>query len=199
MPIEMLLSSAQLFMKVGVRSVSMDDVSRHLGISKKTLYQYVSNKGELIAKIVNLKVSKIEADLTEIFSKSPNALEAFVRYSQYLLENYGWMNPKVVYDLKKYYPTGWKIYDDHLEIFSFEVIKNNLSRGVKEGLFREEIEIEVVTSVFLQLMLDLFEAKKFSLEPLTRGQIMREYLTYHLYGISTLETQPQVGKLCNNL
>lgn len=196
MPKDMLHNCAELFMRVGVRSVSMDDVSRHLGISKKTLYQYVSNKGELIAKIIRLKVEKLELELHELFTAAPDALDAFIKYSFYILKNYGWMNPKVVYDLKKYYPTGWKIYEDHLDVFTFSLIKNNLSRGIEEGLFRPSMKPDVITSVYLRLILELFDSSQFPLDDYSQTQIMEQFLEYHLHGISIGDVKTKIEEAC---
>ncbi|MBX2845356.1 MAG: TetR/AcrR family transcriptional regulator [Saprospiraceae bacterium] len=185
MPDELLEKCAEHFMKIGVRSVSMDDISRHLGISKKTLYQYVSNKGELLAKIIRLKVVHVERDLSAIFSGSSTALTAFMDYSTYPLDSYGWINPKAVYDLKKYYPTAWKIYQDHLEVFTYTIIEANLSRGIKEGLFRKSLCTPVITSIYLRTIVGLFNSNEYPLEKFTPAQVMKDYLCYHLHGICT--------------
>ena len=104
-------SSVELFMKYGVRSVSMDDISKGLGVSKKTLYSYIDNKGELIEKVIRRVIKDENGQILKIKEEAPDAVSEMMAMANYVIEFLRRMKPSLTYDLKKYYPTNVMVQD----------------------------------------------------------------------------------------
>jgi AcrR family transcriptional regulator len=138
---ENLVSTAfDLFLKYGIKSVSMDDISRKLGISKKTIYSVINTKDELIDDVLISHLQKDKCDIKSILDQSHDAIDEMVRITRHILTFISSMTPSIIYDLKKYHPQAWnKIEKEH---FSFiqQTIYNNLIRGQKEGLYRMDFD-----------------------------------------------------------
>lgn len=140
---EIIERSTQIFMRYGIKSVTMDDVARELGISKKTLYRHFEDKTQLVNGILEMKLDADKCMCISFQSDSENAIDALFKISQYVMEQLGNINPVVFFDLKKYHPEGWEIMKAHKWGFILESIRSNIDRGIQEGLYRGDIQIEV--------------------------------------------------------
>ena len=136
---EIIVSISTLFMKYGIKSVSMDDVSRELGISKKTLYQYFKDKDELVTKVVEHHAELLSGEMFKMVSENANAIEQLLQVSKFVSQYLKNINPSVTYDLKKYYPQIWKNVNLNNRDYIFNQIKQNMINGIKEGLYRSDI------------------------------------------------------------
>lgn len=140
-----LRKSALIFMKYGIRSISMDDICRELSISKKTLYQYVENKNDLVEKILDYVL--IESHRSEC-KKEGNAIDQLLEASRHVFETLRNFNPAVTFDLQKFYPEQYrKMQQKHHEIVYQDTVENLLS-GIREGLYRENLEVELEAHLY---------------------------------------------------
>ncbi|HZG00109.1 MAG TPA: TetR/AcrR family transcriptional regulator, partial [Chitinophagales bacterium] len=128
-----------LFRKYGVRSVTMDDLAKHLSISKKTLYQYYTDKDALVTKITDDTIRRIDRDMEMIRTESENALDETVRILQYMRGMIASFQPTFLYDLQKYYPKAYNVFADYRERHIKNSILFNIRRGIKEGLYRKDV------------------------------------------------------------
>ena len=101
---EILSGSLDRFIEFGIRSLSMDDLARSMKISKKTLYQYVQNKEDLIRKVLSLQAQRNDIEFRKLMLPDLNAIEALLMASKLVSEQFKSFNPAMVFDLKKYYP-----------------------------------------------------------------------------------------------
>ena len=99
-----LLKSRDLYMKYGIKSITMDDVARELGISKKTLYQYVTDKDDLVGKFIDNEIAIRQEEICKCFRIGLNAVEELFEISLFMNKMMRDQNPATEYDLKKYYP-----------------------------------------------------------------------------------------------
>ena len=120
-------------MKYGMKSVTMDDICRHLGISKKTLYEYVSDKEELIEKAISNSIDKHTKCCKEICSRGLNAIDELLEISKYLSHISEQKNPVCDYDMQKYYPAIHVRTHEFIRTFSYNLIFNNLIKGKADG------------------------------------------------------------------
>lgn len=171
------------FMKYGVRSVSMDDIAKSIGISKKTIYIHFDKKEELVEKTVTHFVSKDQNDIKEIVNQSINAVDALVSVAQHVLKMLRRMSSSVIFDLKKYYPELWSIIDAKHHKFIFTIIKNNIQKGIKEGFYRQDINADIVARFYVSLTHTVVDQETFSLENYERTQLYKELIKYHLNSI----------------
>ena len=161
----------ELFFKYGVRSVSMDDICRDLGLSKKKLYQLFSSKNELVEKLLELERQNFEIIFDTYSFEGVNAIDILLTVSKEVGERFRDVSPSMTFDLKKYYPD---IYHTHIEEridFINKKIQINLEKGVNQGVYRDDLSIELVARIYIRRLIDLhnpefFPADKFSFQTL---------------------------------
>jgi len=161
----------ELFFKYGVRSVSMDDICRDLGISKKKLYQLFSSKNELVEKLLELERENFEIIFDTYSFEGVNAIDILLTVSKEVGERFRDVSPSMTFDLKKYYPD---IYHNHIEEridFIFKKIQINLEKGINQGVYRDDLSVELVARLYIRRLIDLhnpefFPADKFSFHTL---------------------------------
>lgn len=185
----------QMFLTYGIKSITMDDISRDLGISKKTLYLYVSNKKDLVNKSMENRLEQDKEILTSIIDQSSNAIEEMFMIADYIRQHIRNMNPSVLYDLQKYYPQSWQLYIDYKNNFVYSIIYNNIKNGIEQGLYRNDFNIDIITKIYNTRMQTLIDPQIFPPSEYGLLEVHSEILHYHLRGIASqkglsyLETQ----------
>jgi AcrR family transcriptional regulator len=180
------LSTAELlFMKYGVKSVTMDDLAKELGMSKKTIYTVAKNKEELVVKTLSAYLNEEMSRCCAYSEESFNAIEELLSIAKHIIEQMHNMNPVVLYDLKKYYPKAYKLMEDYRFSFIYETMLNNLKRGVKQGLYRKDINADVIAKFYVARADVIFETKLFPPSQYNWIDVYREGLIYHIRGIAS--------------
>ncbi len=166
--LKILTAAENLFRKFGTRSITMDEIASNLGISKKTIYQTFKDKNEIIFDMMK-KHSQYE---NEILNKAgenvQDALEEVSRISQYMITELKNLNPNFIYDLRKYHREAWDSYQKVRQTMMVEKISVNIQRGMQEGLYMADLNIEILVRMRLGHFLlilneEIFPADKFSL------------------------------------
>jgi AcrR family transcriptional regulator len=154
--------SEKMFMKLGIRSITMDDLARNLGISKKTIYQYFKDKDQLVHEICSVHVNceKLEWELIE--NESENALQQLVFMVKYFLKQADQVNPSLLYDLQKYHPKSWALFHDAKLFDERASIERMLVRGISDGLFRPEINTKILSQYRMISVYAGFDHNSFS-------------------------------------
>jgi len=193
-----------LFLKYGIKSVSMDDVSRELGMSKKTLYHYVVDKSDLVKKVVDMDMEEKVCFFDKVIDQNLNAIEELFAVNKLMNEMNKQFNPAVEYDLRKYYP------ELHKKIFSVRrqktmtYILNNLNKGKAEGFYRADLDSEVIAKLHVSRVEKIIETDFFQQSEFTSQKVFNEIFVYHLHGICSqkgldlLNEKLQQLKLSNN-
>jgi len=169
--IDILERVRELFFKYGVRSVSIDDICRDIGISKKKIYQYVHSKNELVEKLLELERENFEIIFDTYNFEGVNAIDILLTVSKEVGIHFRDVSPSMTFDLKKYYPDIYhKHIDDRIE-FIFGKIKINIEKGINQGMYRNDLSIELVARLYIRRLIDLhnpefFPADKFSFQTL---------------------------------
>ncbi len=162
----------------------MDDIAKNLGVSKKTIYQNFKDKNELINILIRDRIVNQDLQMNKCFAESENAVQELFLTIQDMDYFLATMNPMLFYDLQKYHQQAWLKFMAFKEEEIGKIIFNNLERGIKEGLYRKDINIEIVTRarldqidlVFTQT--GLYDTNKYSL-----ASIMVEITRLFLFGI----------------
>src|SRR5690606_9456228 len=142
----------ELFKRYGVRSISMDDIARHLAVSKKTLYQHFVDKEEIVRSACAGYLQRLSAEIAASKKEARNAIEELVLLSGCLKRNVQDMNPSLLFDLQKYHPTAWQEWLNHRDKTVRQTVERNLRQGIAEGFFRPEINTEIIASMRLELV-----------------------------------------------
>ena len=180
-----LLKVRQLYMKYGIKSITMDEVSNELGISKKTLYQFVADKDELVGKVLDYEIEIRQNQIFNCSKSSYNAVEELLEISEFMNRLIRDQNPATEHDLKKYYPHHYqKILKARREgVYSY--ILMNLKKGKEEGLYREELDAEIIAKLYLSRSESIHLNDLFTVEEYTSWELFLELITYHIRGIAT--------------
>jgi AcrR family transcriptional regulator len=184
----------ELFMRYGVRSVSMDDIAAQLGMSKKTLYQYYTDKEELVDAVLSEMLEKNRNECAAYRQDAENAVHEVFQAFGMIQEMFSNMNPSIVFDLEKYHPAVYKKLAHHKKVFMYQVIGQNLERGVKEELYRQEINVDVLTRFRIESMMLPFDSEIFPENRSRLVQIQEEILEHFLYGLATVKGQKLIQK-----
>jgi AcrR family transcriptional regulator len=169
--IEILEKVREQFYRYGVRSVSMDDICRDLGLSKKKLYQFVHSKTELVEKLLELERENFEVIFETHNFDGVNAIDILLIVSRDLGDRFRDISPSMTFDLKKYYPEIYHKHVDERIEFIYNKIQINLQKGISQGMYRDDLSIELVARLYIRRLIDLhnpefFPADKFSFQTL---------------------------------
>jgi AcrR family transcriptional regulator len=182
---DILLKVREWYMTYGIKSITMDDVARDLGISKKTLYKYVTDKDDLVGKIIDYEIEIRQEEICKCYNKETNAIEDLFEISIFMNKLIRRQNPATEHDLQKYYPHHYqKIVKARREGIN-KYILLNLRKGQEEGLYRLDMDIETISKLYLSRSESIHSNDLFSVEEFTSVKLFMELLTYHIRGIAT--------------
>lgn len=181
----LLISISELFMKFGIKSLTMDDISRNLGISKKTLYQITTDKKDLVKQCIDLMINMENKMLCEYQKINGNAIDEMLLINVHIGMKFQKIQPAVLFDLQKYFPEAWKEIENHKYCTILEVVKDNIEKGKSEGLYRETINAEIVAKIYIGLVDKMFEPDFFLLAKKSIEELYIEIAGYHIRGIAS--------------
>lgn len=173
------------FRQYGIRAVTLDEIALQLGISKKTIYEYFSGKDELVTSVIQKRVEHIQHKCMEYRKVASNAIEENILLMDYLDGLYRNMNPVILMDLQKFHPKAFQIFQQHMHEFVFQSIEENLARGIHEGLYRSDLNVEILSMFRLESSLLCFKPEVFPKDRFSMDVVQRELLWHYLYGISS--------------
>lgn len=184
----------ELFMRYGIRSVSMDEIAAHLGISKKTIYQYYADKDALVDSVLGLEINSTECDCKIQREQCENAVHEIFLAMDIMADMFANFNPSILFDLEKYHPKAYKKFTEHHNKFLYDIIRDNLQRGIAEGCYREGINTDIlakfrIASIFMIFNADYFPHGKYTL-PVLCGEITDNFL----HGLVTPKGQKLILK-----
>lgn len=183
---EKLLKGAEaLFLKYGVRSVSMDDIARHLSVSKKTLYQYFVDKDEIVTQVAHGHLSTYKLQFDGIALGAKNALDELMRINSCLRRTMQGMNPTLLFDLKKYHLKAWEMWMEHRNKYIRESVIRNMKQGMEEGFFRNNLNPEILAIIRIETIQMLFDSHLFPLDRYNLGDVHAQALDHFMYGLLT--------------
>ena len=181
---EILEKVSALYMKYGIKSITMDDVAKELCISKKTLYQHFTDKDDLVSKVVNYMLVQNDCDLSLLKNPEYNAIDVLLVISKKLNEIFKNINPATSYDLKKYHPKVWKEFVTSRRQHIFEHISENILKGIEQGLYREDFNINIIASLYVARMEMGMDKDLEMIEEYDFEEIFNTIFIYHIRGIA---------------
>ena len=173
----------RLYHRYGIKSVTMDDVATHLCISKKTLYEYFTDKEALVRNIVLLDNSNRNKFFQEIKDKKLNAIEELFEVYRMINTMFRDYNASMSYDIHKYYPDLFSKVKEIRRKKIFDTIYGNLNKGKKEGLYRKELNSKIIARLILFRVEYMFDNDIFTMEELASVKVFNEVFVYHMQGI----------------
>lgn len=181
---EMLEQVLRIFMRYGIKSMTMDDVSRELKISKKTLYKYVTDKADLVTKVLQFECDSDHEMVEKFAAESDSAIEELLRITHHIGEKVSAVHPSIHFDLEKYYPEAWEVFSNYKKNTAYRTVLANLKRGIREGYYRKDLNPEIMTRIHISRIDIVFDGELFPPSLFHFGDVFREMMTYHIHGIA---------------
>ena len=179
----LLESVESLFMRFGIKSITMDDIARELGISKKTLYQMVESKDALVIKVLGHHISREKNQCQCLSKDAGNAVEEIFSIMDANSHELAQMKTNIINDLQKYHRDAWVMLRNFQYDFVLKIIRENLIRGRKEGLYREDFDIDILAKLHLSTAFSLFDEQLFPAGSTSKVNLFKEYMMHFLHGI----------------
>ena len=174
-----------LFWQYGLRSVSMDDIATSMGISKKTIYLHFADKDELVDAVVESEFKKNESICEHDKINSKNAIHEIFLAMDQVVEMFSSMNPSLVFDMHKYYPKAFQKFHTYKNDYLYNVIKDNIIRGINEEFYRAEIKIDIIANFRVESIMIPFNPEFFTKLKYSLAEIEEEFIIHFLFGIAS--------------
>jgi AcrR family transcriptional regulator len=172
-----------LFTRYGIRSITMDDISRELGVSKKTLYHDFEDKNDLIRRVIEFDIMQSRKLLEEVQRRDLGAIEEVFLVNSSLHQIRSRYNPAFYYDLKRYYPETYQRWLSEKRENMFGLIVANLQKGKRESLYRKEINEHIIGKLYMARMEMLESNEIIDGHQTFSAEFLQEIFTYHLHAI----------------
>lgn len=182
---EIILQASNVYMHYGIKSVTMDEMARQLGISKKTLYQYVEDKNDLVKQCLLIHTKEQENEVCKMKEESGNAIEQLLKMSRFITKTLKQIHPSIFFDLSRYHPDVMKMMDNHKKTFVCGSIVDNLKLGIEQGMYRQNLNPEIIARFYATMTDDVLNIN-ITEQPTHRPEaIYSELFRYHIRGIAT--------------
>lgn len=181
--IEILEKATSIFLRFGIKSVTMDDMARELGMSKKTLYNYFNDKNDLVVQIITAKTQYDQFKCDAVKKETPNAIASMIEINSHVAAMMKNVHQSVFYDLKKFHPEAMEILHNHKWKFVKQAILDNIQRGKREGLYRDEINEEITARTYVGATDLISDGEVFTDLDLSSDKIFYEIIKQHLFGL----------------
>lgn len=175
----------ELFRRYGVKSVTMDEIATQLGVSKKTIYQYFSDKDELVLEVANTVIHSTEQGCNNNCIESADAIEELFYAMEFGQQMFQQINPAMLFDLEKYHPHAYKNFLKYKNDYMLKVIEKNLQRGIKEELYRPEINVDIISRYRLETMLMPLQQEVFPSNKYKVQEVHYAIMEHFLFGIAS--------------
>ncbi len=180
-----LAEAGKVFMRLGIRSVNMDDIAQHLRISKKTLYQYVKDKNELVQRIVKQLTEHHSSCIAGICDKGHNAIDENFEITRFVALQVGSIHPSVHFDLQKYHPEAWDLLQSTERADIYKCVADNMRKGIEEGMYRSDLNIDVIARIYISRFDVTFDGVLFPQDAYRFEDVSWELFRYHIRGIAS--------------
>jgi AcrR family transcriptional regulator len=177
----------ELFMQAGIKSVTMDDIAKHLGMSKKTIYQHFSDKNELVVELVKGKLELDIKDMDNIMAEDGNVIEKMLKMMKCSEDLIARMNPIVMHDMQKYHSDAWKEFQKFKSEKMVQTLVDLLDQGKEQGYIRPEIDTKIMALMRVAQVEIGFNNAIFPFAEFNVWTVQQQFFEHFNYGICTLK------------
>ncbi len=191
---KILKGAEELFFKYGIKNITMDEIAKHLGMSKKTIYQYYKDKDEMVHSIMQYKIEEDRIMCSKTYTESENLVVEVFGIMKNLKDIIGNINPILFHELHKFYPNTWKLYEDFKNGFILESIERCLNKGQVDGLVRNDVNIKLLARMRLENIDMGLHGRVFPADKFSMLEVQLAMTEHFLYGICTLKGHKLINK-----
>lgn len=163
----------------------MDDVAKEIAISKKTLYKCFRDKESLVLSTIESHMKETEEAIEKIIGTEPNAIQQFHLITKYIMSNQRKLSPSMIYDLKKYHPNSFQVFEQHRSTHIVEYLQVNIQLGREMGLYHHDFDTNIIAHSFSMLSFSIFDSIELNSMNIPQDDLLIEITKYHLRAIST--------------
>jgi len=172
----------------------MDDLAHQLGISKKTIYQYYKDKDDLVKAVVNLELKNHEISCEACKTKAENAIHEMFLVMENMKAMTQTMNPNSMMELEKHFSNAFDMIKNHKDEFLFSLIKQNLKKGIEEGCYRKDLDIDIISKFRLETVFIPFNLHLFPLNKFNSIEVHTQLMEHFVYGLMTVKGHELMDK-----
>lgn len=173
------------FFRYGVKSVTMDDIARELGISKKTIYQHFEDKDAIVYQLMIGEMAQDKCEWDALDQSSNNVIEKIVKSMDIIKQAFAEINPSAFFDIKKYHPKTWEVFQEHKQNFIKASIRKELLQGIEQGFFRDDIKVEILVIMRMEQIEMGFDPQLFPSNKFSVIEVELTLLDHYIRGILT--------------
>jgi TetR/AcrR family transcriptional regulator, cholesterol catabolism regulator len=193
-----ILRTEDLFFRFGIKALSMDDIARELGISKKTLYLFVENKDDLVNKVIDNHLQSQCIKDKKLHQQSTDAIDEMFNVIKQITEEFQSIKPNMIFELQKYHHATWEKIQNFQRDYIFEIIQKNLIWGREDGLYREDFQLETAAKFYIISSTAIFDESWFPKSQYKLEILFKEVILNFLHSIVS-DKGRQLLKTKNNL
>ncbi|HEY0612509.1 MAG TPA: TetR/AcrR family transcriptional regulator [Chitinophaga sp.] len=176
-----------LFRQYGTRSITMDDIATRMGISKKTLYAHFVDKDDMVVHAISRFLEVIQEEERGLRAGAANAIEELFEVMNMMDNRLRNMNPVIMLDLQKFHSKAFMVFQEYRNNYLRNTIRENLERGIAEGLYREDLEVSILTQFRIASAMLCFQPEVFPIAGFEMVKVQRVLLEHFLYGVASAE------------
>ncbi|MDP4679605.1 MAG: TetR/AcrR family transcriptional regulator [Cyclobacteriaceae bacterium] len=176
-----------LFHKYGVRSISMDDIARELGISKKTIYQYFKDKDDIVYQMTQRRIEIDKNEFSKAYESSEDAIDELIKVSVCLRKNLNRVNPALLFDIQKYHPRSWDLWIDYKNNYIRNYVLKSIERGKREGFFRSTLDAETLATFRIETVQMSFDDRIFPHDKFNFTEVQMTLFDHFVHGLLTVK------------
>lgn len=175
----------RLFWKYGVRSVTMEDIAKQLGISKKTIYQHFADKEQILYEVLQDKIGKHQSEMACAVVETTNPVEEIMNVLNMMHKNADQISPNLLIDIKRYYPQAFVLFRKFKEEHIMRSILENIKKGIDQGLYRADINADILARLRVEQIELAFDNDIFPTDQYTMHDIQYELMHHFIRGMLT--------------
>ena len=189
-----LIKARELFRLYGIRAVTLDEIASILGISKKTIYLSFEDKDALVDAVMMEEFDCNYQDCMNCSAKAKNAIDEIFILMENMDEDFRSLNPILIFDMKKFHHKTFEKFQTHMHQNLMQMVAANLKRGIAEGYYREDLDIEIISRFRMSSMWLLFDPEVFPPQKFELSKIFREISELFLHGLVNSKGQKTIEK-----
>lgn len=194
---KILKGAEELIFKYGIKNITMDDIARHLSMSKKTIYKFYKEKDEIVHSLMQLSIEDDKCRFKKIYDNSQNVVEEVFEMMKEMREVFSKINPIVFHELNKYYPETWKEFQNFKSGFIQSMVERSLTKGQEDGHIRKDINVKLLAKLCVENIEMTLSGQVFPHDKFNMMDVQLAITEHFLYGVCTLKGHKLINKYKN--
>lgn len=182
---KILIAAIELFGQYGFKTITMDDIARRAGISKKTLYQHFANKQEVVQESVMWYRNNTEQSCGALLQDADNAVEAMVKILAYFDSLYQRLNPMAMFEMQRFFPEAYRSFREMLMERDVMMMRDNILQGIREGYYREGLNADLMARFRIETSLLILQPSLVVSDRQSLMTVALEIGEHFMYGLMT--------------